>query len=264
MQTWRPESVIFDLDGTLYLGDRAIPGAADTVQTLRVRGIRTCFLTNKPLTSGAEYAAKLSSLGIPAGPEDVITSVRLTRAYLLEHHPGARLFQIGEEYLARQLADAGFADADRPEETDVVVVSLDRRLDYGKLHFAYRAGLAGARLVATNPDLICPVEDGEIIDAGAAIAALEALLGRPIDVVVGKPSQKCLQTAIDVLGTTGDRVLVVGDRMETDIRMASEGGVRSALVLSGVTARCDLGRFSHSPEFVLDSVADLPAALGVS
>ena len=264
MSEFTPKAVIFDLDGTLYLGENLIPGADDTVDLLRSIGVRVAFLTNKPIASSESYARKLRGLGIEAEPQDVITSVKLTLDYLLSLGPRSRLFIIGESYLTQTLVNAGFPLADRPEETDVVVVSLDRGLDYGKLYFAYQAVKEGATIIATNPDLICPTDEGEIIDAGASMAALEALLGRPIDGVLGKPSRRCAEVALAALECQPSEALMVGDRMETDIRMAAESGMRSGLVLSGVSAARDVDRFAFSPDFVWQSVADLPASLGLT
>lgn len=264
MSESKPKAVIFDLDGTLYLGEGLIPGADNTVRKLRLSGVRVVFMTNKPIASPASYAKKLTLLGIEADSIDVITSVELTRQFLTRAYPGSRLFIIGESYLTQTLVDAGFSLAARPEETDVVVVSLDRELGYEKLYFAYRAVLKGAAIIATNPDLICPMGEEEIIDAGATIAALEALLKRPIDDVLGKPSRRCAEVALSALGCQPSEVLMVGDRMETDIRMAAETGMRSGLVLSGVSAASDVERYAFAPDYIWQSVADLPASLGLT
>lgn len=250
----RPEAVIFDLDGTLYLGESLIPGADAVVAALRDAGIRVAFLTNKPIASPESYAEKLSRLGIEAETSDVVTSVGLTVDFLDREAIGRRVFVIGEDYLKHSLRHAGYVEATCPEGTDVVVVSLDRSLDYTKIQFAYRAALSGARVVATNPDLICPMEDGEIIDAGAWIGALEALLRKPVTDVLGKPSRRCAEVCLARLGVDPANAMMVGDRMETDIRMAQDSGMRSALVLSGVTSMADIERYDYRAEFVWEDV----------
>ena len=261
--TEAPEAVIFDLDGTLYLGEGLIPGADTTVQTLRDAGIRVTFLTNKPIASPDVYARKLTGLGIHASADDVLTSVTLTVDYLDRAKCGRRVFVLGEEYLKTTLTEAGYTIASRPDETDVVVVSLDRSMDCGKIHFAYQAVLGGARIVATNPDLICPIDDGEIVDAGVWIAALEALLKRPITNVLGKPSARCAEVVLARLGCDPGDALMVGDRMETDIRMAVDAGMRSGLVLSGVSTEKDIDRHEYAPDHVWQSVAEMPEQLGL-
>jgi HAD superfamily hydrolase (TIGR01450 family) len=256
-------AVIFDLDGTIYLGSQLIKGADDAVARLRQSGKRVVFLTNKPIDSPETYANKLVRMGIPADPQDIITSVRLTIEYLNSQCPSGRIYAIGETYLMGQLQEAGFTAATSPEETDIVVLSLDRHVTYDKLLFAFEAVKAGSTIVATNPDMICPTDTGDIIDAGAWIAAIEKLLGRSIDDVIGKPSDRCAEMALSLLGCEAGEALMVGDRLETDIRMAVTTGMRSALVLSGVTNRDQIARSDIQPDYVWESVADLTEALAL-
>jgi arabinose operon protein AraL len=258
-----PAAVVFDLDGTIYLGDSLIPGAERAVARLREEHIKTVFLTNKPIKSPQSYAEKLSNLGIPSLPDDVVTSVTLTRDYLRENFARSRLFVIGEAYLTDTLVESGHQLSDNPDETDVVVVSMDRSVDYSKLKHAYDAVQLGASIVATNPDLVCPDPEGDIIDAGASIAALEALLHRRIEVILGKPTSSCAFEALRRLDCRPEETMMVGDRLETDIRMAVETGMRSCLVFSGVTGQSDLHRFEFGPDLLADSVADLPRLLGI-
>jgi ribonucleotide monophosphatase NagD (HAD superfamily) len=171
--------------------------------------------------------------------------------------PGARVYTIGEPPLWEALAAAGMRPAADPRETDLVLISLDRGLSYEKIHFAYHAAKAGASVLATNPDLVCPVEGDEIVDAGATIAAMEALLQRPIDGVIGKPSPIMIERVADRIACEPGACLVVGDRLETDIAMGRAAGMATALVLTGVTDRESLERSGIRPDFVLDSIADL-------
>lgn len=248
---------VFDLDGTIYLGDRLLPGAQQTVARLRESGAQVLFLSNKPIETRDAYAAKLTRLGIPTCPEDVINSSLATASYLSTEMPGARIFVIGEPPLQKELLDAGLRAAAEPGQTDLVLISLDRGLTYEKLHFAYRAAKSGARVMATNPDLICPMPDDEIIDAGATIAAMEALLGRPIDGVVGKPSPIIAQAMMDHLELPPKACLIVGDRLETDIALGIQSGTATALVLTGVTDRATLECSDIRPDYVLERLDDL-------
>jgi hypothetical protein len=156
LQTRRPDRVFagyaFDLDGTVYLGDELIPGADRAIAWLRDTGSRVVFVTNKPLDTASGYAAKLTRMGIPAKPSDVVTALDALVRYLLRNHRGARLLLVSEALVARTLIDAGFSIVEAPADADVVVVSFDRTFDYGKLLAAYRAVNAGAVIVATNPD----------------------------------------------------------------------------------------------------------------
>lgn len=255
------DAYIFDLDGTVYLGERLIPGAGDVIAALRNAGRKVVFLSNKPIASPDDYARKLTALGIPTQPTDVINSSQVTVDYLREEMPGARIHLIGEPVLWRALAGAGMTQAASPGETDLVLVSLDRTMTYAKLHFAYRAAKAGARVLATNPDLVCPVEGDEIVDAGAWVASLEALLRRPIDGVIGKPSPIMIGRVAARIGCEPGSCIVVGDRLETDIAMGRAAGMASALVLTGVTDRETLAGSDIQPDHVLDSIADLGAGI---
>ncbi|MCZ6633670.1 MAG: HAD-IIA family hydrolase [bacterium] len=248
------KGVIFDLDGTIYLGDRLIPGADKVVQTLREQDKQVVFLSNKPIEPRSAYAEKLTRLGIPTPTDDVINSSQVAADFFAREMAGARVFCIGEPPLLKELDDAGLEQAQRPEHTDLVLISLDRDLSYDKIHFAYHAAKAGAKVWATNPDLVCPMPDDEIIDAGATIAALEALLRRPIDGLIGKPSQMMVRTILEHMGLPSQACLMVGDRLETDIAMGKEAGMTAALVLTGVTKRYMLEGNPVQPDYVLESV----------
>ena len=213
---------VLDLDGTVYLGDRLLPGAAVTVQRLRERGARVVFVTNKPLETSAQYAAKLTGLGIPAQAEDVVTAVDALVHYLRVNHPGRVLLLIAEAVVGERLREEGFAVTHRPEEAEVVVVSFDRGFDYGKLHAAFRAVREnGAAIVATNPDPYCPTPEGGLPDCAAMLAALEACTGARAEAVVGKPSTHMAAAFLARLEVDPASAAVVGDRLSTDVAMDS-------------------------------------------
>jgi NagD protein len=253
---------VFDLDGTLYLGDGLLPGAADTLAAIRDHGSRVAFLTNKPLDAPASYAAKLTSLGIPAEADEVVTSTDALIRYLGAHAAGSTILPIAEPLLVDLLRAAGFgiADRERPEAADVVVVSWDRTFDYPKLVAAFRAIRAGARLVATNPDPFCPMPHGDLPDCAAMLASVEASTGVTAEAIVGKPSPHMAATLLERIALPPADTILVGDRLSTDVRMAHEAGMASALVLSGATTRGSLVDSPYTPDFVLDGVAEvLPA-----
>ncbi len=254
---------VFDLDGTLYLGERLIDGAAETVGRLRAGGARTLFLTNNPTHLPGDYAAKLAALGIPAVRDDVVSSIDALVRYLREHASGARLLPVTEPLLQEVLAEAGFELTDDPEATDVVVVAWDRTFDYAKLTAAYRAVRHGARIVATNPDPYCPTPDGGLPDCAAMLAAIEACTGARAEAVVGKPSAHMAATVMDRLHLAPDDTILVGDRLLTDVRMARQAGMHAALVLSGATRREDVPPLDadhpDAPDYILDDVTRLIA-----
>ena len=249
---------IFDLDGTLYLGDRLIPGADRVLRTLRGEGARVAFLSNKPVDTRETYARKLTGLGIPAQPEDVINSTAVATRYLRRRMPGARLFVIGEPPFVEELRRAGFVIASRPDETDAILIALDRTLTYEKIHMAHLAVRRhNVPMIATNPDAFCPADGDEYPDAGGTMALLEVTTGRKVDVVVGKPSPIMVEAILDLVGVPANRCLIVGDRIETDVRMGREAGMATALVLTGATTIEQLNKSTTKPDYVLGSVADL-------
>jgi len=248
----------FDLDGTLYLGDRALPGAVETVGRIREMGSRAVFVTNNPLKTSAEYAEKLVGLGIPVRADDIVTSLDSLVHYLERTHPAARILCVGEPLLGEVLSAHGFRVTGDPAATDVVAVAFDRTFDYAKLNAAYRAvRLHGAALVATNPDPYCPTPDGGIPDCAAMLAAVEACTGARAEAITGKPSEHMAATILNRLNVPPADAAMVGDRILTDMSMANVMGMASVLVLSGATRVEDLETASVRPAYVIDGVGQL-------
>lgn len=249
---------LLDLDGTVYRGERLVPGADRAIATLRARGRKVLFLSNKPLDSRRTYADKLTRLGIPASEGDVIHSSYVLARHLAGQAPGARVFALGEPPLLAELAQAGLQLTEDPSEIQCVVVAFDRTLTYAKLNTAFQALRRGARFYATNPDRTCPVDGGEIPDAAGGIAFLEATTGRRVEEVFGKPSPRMVAAALAVLGLPPGECALVGDRLETDIRMARESGLVGILTLTGVTSPEGAREGSPRPDHVIGSLAELP------
>lgn len=257
----RPERLYagyaFDLDGTVYLGEALLPGAGRTVAALRAAGRPVVFLSNNPLRSRDEYAAKLTRLGIPSEPRDVINSSYVLVRHLQAVAPGARLFVIGEESVRSELESAGFALTDSPGEVEIVVACFDRTFDYHKLQVAFDAIRSGARFVATNRDAYCPTPEGGLPDCGAVIAAVEAATGHPVEEVVGKPSPIMGRVLAERLGVPPADSLIAGDRLETDIAMGRASGMVTAVVLSGVTTPDAALNADPQPDFILERLDQL-------
>ena len=250
---------VFDLDGTVYLDEVLLPGAAAVFEAIREREAPHVFVTNKPLERSAAYAELLTRLGVPTTAAEVVSSLDALVLYLTTNAPGARVLCISEPLVAQVLVDSGHGVVphDSAESAEVVVVSFDRTFDYQKLHAAYRAIGAGARIVATNPDRFCPTADGGLPDCAAMLAAVEACTGVRAEAVVGKPSRHMAQAVLDRLALPPDRVLLVGDRLATDIAMAAVAGMDSALVFSGDSQAGDLAGTDLHPTFLLDTIAGL-------
>lgn len=248
---------IFDLDGTVYLGENVIPGAPQIIADLREQGCGVVFLSNKPLQPRAVYAEKLTRLGIPTSSDDVINSSLVLAQYLVREMADATVFVIGEQPLVDEIAAAGLAISDNPAEIDVVIASFDRTFDYRKLNIGYQALRLGARFFATNADRTCPVEGGQIPDAAAVIGALEGCSGRKVELVAGKPSAMIVAMTLERLALQAGDCLMVGDRLETDMLMGNKAGISTALVLTGVTQRDDIAFSQARPDFILESIADI-------
>jgi HAD superfamily hydrolase (TIGR01450 family) len=251
------EGYVFDLDGTVYLGDELLPEAKETLGELKARS-NVVYLTNKPLETPADYAAKLTRLGVETHPEEVISSTDALLLYLGRHAPEARLFVVGEWPLVQLLELAGYDVVREAEGVEVVVVSFDRTFDYRKLQVAFDAVRGGARIVATNPDAYCPTPDGGgLPDCAAMLAAIEASTGTHAEAIVGKPSPHMAAALLDRLGVPARATLLVGDRLATDVRMANEAGMISALVLTGATGLEEAIGSSDRPDYVIEHLGDL-------
>jgi 4-nitrophenyl phosphatase len=261
----RPERIfagyVFDLDGTVYLGDRLLPGSARLLEALRELGQRVTFVSNNPTRTPAEYVEKLNGLGIEVGVEEVINTVVTTVDWVTSECPDARVFAIAEQPLLDALRTAGVRLSEDPAEIDLVIASYDRSLDYGKLQVAFDAlwRHERTRLVATNPDPYCPTPNGGEPDAGAVIAALEACTGRRCELHFGKPGAVMMKAVVARLQSAPEDCVVVGDRLSTDLAAARSAGADGALVLTGETDAADLAGLSgdERPDYVLERLDQL-------
>ncbi|MCA0295806.1 MAG: HAD-IIA family hydrolase [Actinobacteria bacterium] len=255
---------VFDLDGTVYLGDELLPGAARMVAEVRRRGVPVRFLSNNPTHDAAEHAAKLTRLGLPTTVGEIVNTVVTTTAWLTTHHPDAVVFAIAEEPLKRALAAAGIRQSEDPAEVDIVIASYDRTFDYRKLQIAFDAIWFHRRafLIQTNPDRYCPFPGGRgEPDCAAITAAIEACTGTTCRVSLGKPSPLMLDAVLAGLDVPASDVLVVGDRLHTDIAMAAQAGLDSAVVLTGETSAAEVEAGPDElPTWVLERVDHLAPA----
>ena len=240
----------------VYLGEHLIAGAGEAIRVLRAAGRRVAFLSNKPLQTRADYADKLTRLGVPAAPDDVINSSLVLARYLRGLDPGAPVYVIGEPPMLAEMRAHGFEVRD-DERVRWVVIAFDRTFSYAKLNTALQAARGGARLIATNPDRTCPVEGGEIPDCAGMIAAVEAVTGLKVEAVVGKPSPIILEVALAALGVSAAESVMVGDRIETDVTMGKRLGLSTILVLSGITRPGDPRIAALAPDHVIGSVEEL-------
>ena len=249
---------VVDLDGTVYLGDKPLPGAVETLARIRAAGSRLVFLTNNPLRSAARYAARLRALGVQADEREVVTPLSVLTGYLKQRHPGAAVLTVAEPLVDETLLAAGIAVTTEPAAARVVVVSFDRTFGYAKLLRAFRAVRRhGAAVVATNPDPFCPTPDGGLPDCAAMLAAVEACTGARAEAVLGKPGPQMAAEVRARLGVPAREAAMVGDRLLTDVAMSQALGMTSVLVLSGATTESDLAGADIQADYVIDGIADL-------
>ncbi len=262
----RPDSYfdayIFDMDGTIFLGDHLLPGVKDFIEELRDHEIPVRYLTNNPTKNPSLYAEKLTRLGLPTTPNEIATTVAAVTTWLTSTHPGKVVYPIAEDVLITALRDAGIRISDNPEEIDIVVASYDRTFTYEKLQIAFDAIWFHRRaiLVATNPDRYCPYPGGRgEPDCASIVAAIEACTGTRCQMTVGKPNPAMIEAVIGKLGVDARRCIMVGDRLHTDIAMAARAGIPSALVLTGDSSIEDLDTCAQGelPTYVLNRLDDL-------
>jgi HAD superfamily hydrolase (TIGR01450 family) len=259
----RPEALfngyIFDLDGTLLLGDAVLPGAQRLIHALHALDRRVLYVTNNPTKDPTDVVARLVRDGIPATPEEVINTVSTTIHWLKTHEPDATVFPIAEAPIVNALAQANIRTSENPEEIDFVLASYDRTFEYRKLQIAFDAIHVHkrARLIATNPDRYCPMPGGRgEPDAAAIVGAIEGCTGITCERHFGKPDAVMLETAVERLGVPASACLMVGDRLSTDIQMAHRAGMASALPLTGETTLEMLRLADHAtkPTFAMERV----------
>lgn len=249
------DGAIVDLDGTVYRGEALISGADRGIDHLRNNGVDVAFVSNNPLKKPAQYHRKLTALGINVGT--LLTSASVTATYLARDHSDSQVFVIGEEPLRKLLSEQNVSLTEQPNRADVVLISTDRSFDYERLDNARAALDSETEFIVTNRDRTCPLEEGERSGAEGMVSAVTGVTGREPNQVLGKPSSHMAQVALDRLGAAAEDCLLVGDRLETDIRMGERAGMTTALVLSGSTDRTDITTASIQPDFVIDTLADV-------
>jgi len=262
LPTRRFSAYLFDLDGTIYLGDELLPGAKPLLSSLRNADLPVRFLSNNPTKSRDAYVERLRRLGIAVEPEEIVTSVQSMTAWLQLNHPDAVIYPISETPLIESLESAGFTLSDDPAKIDIVIASYDRTFTYQKLQIAFDAIWFEKRaiLVSTNPDPYCPFPGGRgEPDAAGIVAAIEATTGAICQLTTGKPSRIMLDMALKPLGVGASDCVMVGDRLATDIAMAQNAGMASALVLTGDATLDALRTVPESdwPTYVLERIDHL-------
>jgi NagD protein len=243
---------VFDIDGTVCLGDAMIGAAVETIAELKRLGRRVVYMTNDATLSEAEHAARLTRLGLSTPAPDVVTPIGATISLLRKQREPAPVFVIGAECINVACAAAGYAPTEDPRAACAVIVSHDHDFSYAKLNTALHALRNGAALLATNADAFRPTPAGGEPGTGAILAAVERASGSRAE-VTGKPSIH-MRDALRIVVGSSQRCLIVGDQLDTDIRLAGDAGVDSALVLTGATDEAMLAASTTTPTYVIPSL----------
>ena len=252
---------LFDMDGTLYLGNQLFSFTKELLATIRKSGGKYMFMTNNSSKSVADYIIKLKKLGIEASEEDFITSSQATAYYLKKHHSGKKLYVCGTESLKTELRKEGFAIISDTDCAECIVMGFDTELTFKKLDDVSKM-LCTRDLpyIATNPDYVCPTEYGSVPDCGSIADALYNATGkRPI--FIGKPEPLMPKLAMEKVGYDKNQTAVIGDRIYTDVKSGINAGAISILVMSGETTLDILNASSDKPDIVLKSAEEILKAL---
>jgi HAD superfamily hydrolase (TIGR01457 family) len=249
---------VLDMDGTVYLGSRLLPGALDFFDYLRRSRRDFLFVTNNSSRHAEYYSSKLTKLGIACDADSILTSGEATAFYLNTLKPAARIFLLGTPELEEEFSRQDFTLT--AEAPDFVVLGFDQSLTYAKLVTACDWIRRGVPFIATHPDLNCPTESGYIPDCGAMTALITASTGvRPK--VIGKPNREIIDMILRKKNYRPEQLAIVGDRLYTDMATGSNAGIRTVLVLSGETKAADLTGSSIHPDYVCRDLAELTEQL---
>jgi len=249
---------MIDMDGTIYKGGSVIPGAVEAVDFLIKERIPFVFLTNNSSHTREYYSEKLNGMGFGVGKERILTSTIATVRFIKERRAGKKVYVIAAPEVTKEIEDMGIENCDN--NPDIVLLTFDRTITFDKINKAYHCIMGGAELIATHPDDLCPTEGGYDVDIGQFIHLLCYLTGTS-PIVVGKPSGLMLEMAAGEMGVDKDGTMMIGDRLYTDMKMASNAGIKSILVLSGEAKMSDIDEMDEKPTYVIGSVAEMPDLL---
>ena len=249
-----PDAYLLDMDGVLVHEAEALPGSADFIARLTSRGTPYMVLTNNSIFTPRDLRARLARAGIGLPESALWTSALATAQFLDTQRPGGTAYTIGEAGLTTALHDVGYTLTDI--DPDYVVLGETRTYSFEAITRAIRLVAQGSRFIATNPDPAGPSAAG-LLPATGAVAALITKATGVTPYFVGKPNPLMMRSALNRLGAHSESTVMIGDRMDTDVIAGLEAGMRTVLVLTGITAAGEVERFPYRPSLVLDSIADL-------
>jgi NagD protein len=249
-----PKSYLCDMDGVLVFGSQAIAGANEFIHRLQDAGAKFLVLTNNSLYTQRDLHVRLKRMGLDVPIDAIYTSAMATAQFLAAQHPGGSAYVIGEAGLTTALHEAGYVITDQNPE--YVVLGETLTYSFERITQAMRFVAAGARFIATNPDVSGPGEGGMVPATGAVAALISSATG-VVPYFIGKPNPLIMRTALRTLGAHSEDSVMVGDRMDTDILVGTESGLETILVLTGVTSRADVDRYPYRPTYIYESVASI-------
>ncbi|MCK4492480.1 MAG: HAD-IIA family hydrolase [Methylococcales bacterium] len=259
------EALIIDMDGVLWHGDTPLAGLNHFFKTLREQSLPFILATNNSTLSALDYTLKLKAMNVEVEEKEILTSSMVTATYLATHYPpeSNNIFMIGEQGLKKALLEKGYhlKETHEAPDADIVVCGLDRQLKWEKLETATLTLRAGAHFIATNGDSTLPTERGIIPGNGTILAALEVATDGIQAQCLGKPDVFMYEHALKLLDKEATKTIVIGDRLNTDILGAVRAGIRSVMVLSGISSRDDLMDVYYQPTWIMDDINELSHAI---
>ena len=248
-------AVVSDMDGVLWRGDKPMPGLIEFFAFLRERDIHFILATNNATRTARQYADKLAGHGVQVSEAEILPSCDVVSDYLVTiAKPGTRVFVVGEAALVESLRARGFVISE--DEAEFVVAGLDRQVTYAKVACANRLIRNGAKFIGTNPDKTWPSETEITPGAGAVLAFIEAAAGvKPF--IVAKPEPVMFQQALARLGARPEETMMIGDRLETDIEGGLRAGLKTILVLSGISTEADVEQTGIRPDWTFRDIGEL-------
>ncbi|GCF11334.1 acid sugar phosphatase [Dictyobacter arantiisoli] len=248
------KNYLIDMDGVILWGSKLIPGSGEFVHNLRAQNIPFLVFTNNSNYIPRDLQVRLAYMGLHISPDSIFTSALATAQFLDTQRPGGRAFAIGESGLTTALHDVGYILTD--QDPEYVVLGETTTYSFARISQAIRFINAGARFIATNPDVMGPGEGG-LVPATGAVAALVSAATSVEPYYIGKPNPLMMQMALRKINAHSEESVMIGDRMDTDVKAGIESGLHTVLVLTGVTKREDVERYPYRPTWVKDSLSDV-------
>jgi HAD superfamily hydrolase (TIGR01450 family) len=248
------DAFCFDLDGTIFLGNERLPGAKEVVEQIRTAGKKILFITNSPTQTREDCRVRLEKLSIEADKEEILTAPHVAASYFQERIENPSIYIVGEEALNREFEPFSLNVTTNPLHATHLLVGLDRRFTYDTLHEAMKAVRNGAQMIITNPDPVCPVPGGFIPDTYSLAKAIEVASGDTATDIIGKPSAYYAEKIEEKLNVPKNRVLIIGDRLDTDIMLGQKNDFPTCLVLTGATDRNQVEASHIQPDYIVETL----------